>query len=327
MTSIKIHLVSCGTSCNDIIKSLNNNKETRSLHLKKQKIPLLTSNGVREMYLSQQNPEVMRILTYAPLFSILDNDSIESALVLNYVNSSFNVNLLPLAITTPKDKKYIQKMKELFGSGLETEKYWKHKEIDNLFTNIKEKVSQIEWVHIDPKKIYSGSFSDLKKIINNILYPTYYTSATDEFTIVCNNKLILDVLKNCKGSSKYSRDDHIVDNSSVWTFNVTCNFAAGEYVFDTFKKIYPSIHNFSPLKMISNTSFEYEFNRDRFILYNPLKPIPMNFIKKLSFTRFPDNDKEKLINFFNPKDKLNVNVNNKNNSTANSITFNNLLKI
>jgi len=326
MTSIKIHLVSCGTSCNDIIKTLNNNKETRSLNLKKQKIPLLTSNGVREMYLSQQNPEVMKILTHAPLFSILDNDSIESALVLNYVNSGFNINLLPLAITTPKDKKYIQKMKELFGSGTETEKYWKHKEIDNLFTNIKEKVSQIRWVHIDPKKIYIGSFHYLKKIINDILYPTYYTSAMNEFIIVCNNKLILDVLKNCKGSSKYSKDDHIVDNSSVWTFNVTCNFAAGEYVFDAFKKIYPSIHNFSPLKMIDNTSFEYEFNRDKFILYDPLKPIPMNFIKKLSFTRFPKEDKQQLINFFHTKDKLNSDASNKNNSTTNRITFNDFLK-
>jgi hypothetical protein len=56
----------------------------------------------------------------------------------------------------------------------------------------------------------------------------------------------------------------------------------------------------------------------------------MSFIKKLSFTRFPKEDKQRLIDFFHSSSKNNlsgdVNNKNKNNDTANSVTFNNFLK-
>jgi hypothetical protein len=330
VSNFKIHLVCSGTSCNDIINILNKNKDTQHLRLKLQEIPLLDSIGVREVYLSQQNARVDNILNTSHVLSTIDYDAIESTLVLNNTRPSKSIILLPLIINSKKMQYYVQKIKELFGNGANTEKYWQHKNLNDQFTNIKEKVSQIDWQFIDPKKIHNGSFYYLKQVIKNIIIPIYNTYGGN-FVIVCNHKLIIDTLKNSKGSVKYISKDHIVENSSVWSFDVTYDSFRMDSVFNNFEKVYPKEQNFTPLKIINNKTFEFEYRRDKFNLLNLQNPpTSIDFIKKLSLVRFPPEDKKKILEYFNKinnkrRNNLLSDVNNKENKT--NAIFNNFAKL
>jgi len=213
---------------------------------------------------------------------------------------------------------------------VETQKYWQHKNLNNQFINIKNKVSEINWRYID-KKIYSGNFYYLKKMIKDIFYDEYVSRGIIlNYVVICNYKLIVDILKNCKGTKKYLPKEHIVENSSVWDFDISLD-THGNVVFNNFEKIYPKEQNFEPLRFNpSNKTFEYEFKGNKFSLYNPLKPLDNDFIKKLNFTRFSTEDRKLLKNAEkdNTKDdvKNRSNRNNENNMEK-KVTFNNFLKL
>lgn len=334
--SIQIYFVCSGTSCNDIINNINKNKETRHLQIRRQEIPLLDTIGVRQMYLAQQNIKIENDIIKNPrtrIFSTLDYDTIESTLVFNYSKASGDIYLLPLLVNNRNTRYYLQKIKELFGTRAETQKYWQHKNLNNQFINIKNQVSAISWTHIY-KKIDTGNFDHMKNIIKDIFYNQYRALGFDfNYVVVCNYKLIVDILKNCRGTKKYLPKEHIVENSSIWEFDVSLDIY-GNVVFNNFEKIYPKEQNFEPLRLnSSNRTFEYEFKGDKFPLYNPLKPLDNDFIKKLNFTRFSKEDR-KLLKNTEENGKKNDTKNSKNRETRNNennmikkATFNNFLKL
>ena len=175
--SVKIYFVCSGTSCNDIINNINRNKETRHLRIKKQEIPLLDTIGIRQMYLAQQNIKIENNIIKNPrtcIFSTLDYDTIESALVLNHIKSNDEIYLLPLLVNTRNTTYYLQKIKELFGKDNATQKYWQHKNLNNQYIDVKNKVSRIDWQFID-KKIYNGNFYHLKnKLLSSDTWRVFY---------------------------------------------------------------------------------------------------------------------------------------------------------
>ena len=326
--TIDIYVVCSGTSCNDIINSINRNKDTRHLKIKKQEIPLLDSIGVRQMYLAQQNMKVQNNIIQHPnalIFSTVDYDAIESALVFNHLKASNPIALLPLIITSKHTNDYIKNIKKLFGTGPETEKYWVEKSLNNQFANIKERVSQINWNFVD--KLKSGNYSNFKNTIYDIIINHFRGITSNEYVFFCNYKLIIDILRNCKSRNvRYSAKNDIVENSSIWKFNITCG--GNNITFNSFDKIYPTYHNYTPLKFSdSDKTFEYEFRGDRFLLYNPLNYLDHNFIKKLSFVRFTKQNRQLLKNINSKNNKKNENKIRNNTEEPEKKTFNNFLKI
>jgi hypothetical protein len=171
-------------------------------------------------------------------------------------------------------------------------------------------------------------------MIKDIFYAKYVSRGINlNYVVVCNYKLIVDILKNCRGTKKYLPKEHIVENSSVWDFDVSLDMY-GNVIFNNFEKIYPKEQNFEPLRFnSSNRTFEYEFRGDKFLLYNPLNPLDNDFIKKLHFTRFSKEDR-KLLKNAEKNDTKNDTKNNKNRGTRNNennmikkATFNNFLKL
>ena len=140
----------------------------------------------------------------------------------------------------------------------------------------------------------------------------------NNFIFVTDYEVIINILKECK-KIKYKQDIDIVERSSIWEISLNIDFITDsgtgdviqtKIIYDHFIKIYPTEH-YCPSLIYNNGKYEYNYKGNKFILFNSLKDIPIDYIKKLIFRRYSTNQK-KLIN------KI-LNKNNKNNFTISPI--------
>jgi len=330
---MKIFFICSGTSCNDYISSLNDiiskNKTLfkASDKIKQLEINRLISNGVKEMFITQQNPIfISKVLTdKSVVFSELDYDTIESSLVLYHTKPTQIIYPIPIILDKVDKQKYIPLIKNLFGKNPnETKKYWNEKKLNNKnFYTIKEKVPFIDWKYIQEKTIvYQYNLSQLKKFILSTFYSSLYDDKT--IVLVVRPSIISAILKECV-ETKYIPQIHTLERSSVWEIEVRKE--NGELKFKKYDKIYPTEFNYSPLKR-RDILYQYEFNNNQYNLISFPNFIPQAYIENMAFTRVSSNknknDITKIISKLTKKENENKNeTKNKNEK----ITFENILSI
>lgn len=220
--SKKIYLVCNGTSINDIINSINNNKNTiatkntkksffssfysnmstqnnNTKKISKDNFSLLEEIGIKELKLCQENEDIKnKVLNNLNIITSLDYNSIESALVLYYNAPIPTIYPFPYMSdeTNIKNINIYNDFKKNFGiltknkstspitEYTNTNKYFKEKINKNKFLDIKNSKSRINW-----------------KYSNNYLSSSIYPLNSYKFS---NFKELFE--KNCLEKYKYKND-------------------------------------------------------------------------------------------------------------------------
>lgn len=334
---MKIFFICSGTSCNDYISSLNDIiSKNKTLFKTSDKIKLLeinrlNSNGVKEMYTAQQNPIFMsKLLTdNSVVFTELDYDTIESSLVLYHTKLNQIIYPIPIILDKVDKKKYIPLIKNLFGKNPdETKKYWKEKNLNNNFFNVKEKVPFIDWKYIQEKTtVNQYNLSELKKFILSAFYSSLYDGKN--IVLIVRPSIISAILKECS-ETKYIPEIHTLERSSVWEIEVRKENT--ELNFKKYDKIYPTEFNYAPLKK-RDILYQYQFNNNQYNLICFPNLIPQSSIENMALTRIPSKDKSditKIISKLTKKEnenKIQNKIQNKNEIKNKKITFENILSI
>jgi hypothetical protein len=336
---MKIYFISSGTSCNDIISSINDIITKNRAHFKLSEklsfseVNRLQSNGVKEMYMAQQNPFfISKLLTNnCAVFTELDYDVIESALVLYHTNQNQVIYPIPVILDKIKKYKYIPLLKSLFGkTNNETKKYWKEKNLNAEFFNVKEKVPKMNWKFIQEKDItYPYNPFVLKKFILSVLY---YSSEFDNKTLifVVKPSIILSILRECR-DTVYIPELHTVERSSIW--EMECKKEGNELKFKSYEKMYPKEYNYQPLKYTKSNTFEYEFKNKQYSLIPFPVPIFPLFLDGIVLSRFPSKERssiEKILSRVfkkNTEKEQNIDIKNVTSTKNKKITMEGLLSV
>lgn len=341
-----IYLICRGTSTNDIIDSVNSNKESKSFfnlfnskknnNIKKEEFSVLDIIGINELYMLNSNNENSNLINnklsnIKKIYTSLEYSSIESALIIS--KDIPNIKIIPLSYlsnkTNIKNNEILNYFKIKFGDKYNRyndrtniKNYWKDKIVDNNFLNLKDICPKIEWSYLDKSisSLNSYNLNKIKSIIKNFCEKSIYDSDyLDNVIIMSEGKLIEDILKLCKGT-KFNKKRYTIERSSIWEISISGyidmdyknEIINSEIKFDFFKKIYPTEYNYKPLKMNGN-NYSYEYNYNKFILFNSLLPIPMKYIYMMELPRLSSEKKILIKKILNKKKNNNLKNNNKEN--------------
>lgn len=321
----KIYFICKGVSCNDILDSKNKkntsktstfstsspsffnffdspNKNSRDeSSLKKLDFSKLDYIGIKEMLLCQENIDNDKYIKNTnnttnkdqiAIFTSLDYSAIESALVVYYKNINYTIYpILNISKKTNiKSEKEFDILKKNFGYKQQNnvaKKYWNLQKLDDEFFYLKDMVPKISWIYTaDASKSSLNTYSlkSFIKFLEGIFRDSKYNDK--KLIFVCDNILIRDFLKLVnKKKANFSNKIDIIEYSSIWEVElITSN--NGTIKIDDFTKIYPTPYNHSKLKYdIDNDIYSYEYNRNRFDLFNSFKKIPESYISKLEISR------------------------------------------
>lgn len=339
---MSIYLICAGTSTYDIIDSVNSLKKntefsifsTESTKIKKEQFSKLEDIGIKEIYTCQQNNKIADILSRSKqIYTALDCSSIENGFILA---KATNKILYPIPYASEEkieNKKIFDMFKKRFGPyelDIKNNKeithmnnYWANISISNNISNLKKTNIDINWgkvyntdsnIEFDYSKVYNKNPSILTYSFNK-----FYKTICDLYNenknkknpiiIVCNGKIIEDILKKCK-LLKYNKSYDIIERSSVWEILVDTDQKSKDIMFNKFTKIYPDQHDKSKVKYQENfLTYKYKYNEIDYILFNSLKHIPLQYLKLLKLYRH-SSDQQKLIkttlkthNITTPNDK------------------------
>ena len=252
------------------------------------------------------------------IFTSLDYSALESALVLYYRN--VNYTIYPILNISKKtninSEKEFDIFKKNFGYKQQNnvaKKYWNLQKLDDEFFYLKDMVPKISWIYTNDASKSSLNNYSLKsfiKFLEGLLHNSKYDNK--KLVFVCDNVLIRDFLKLVnKKKANFSNKTDIIEYSSIWEVELIINNNSTIKV-DDFTKIYPTPYNHSKLKYdADNDTYSYEYNRNRFDLFNSFKTIPESYISKLGTSRCLNTTK--LIN------KTIIGVENKKNTDTNSV--------
>jgi hypothetical protein len=345
----KIYLICKGLSTNDIIDSVNEYKEKKSFfdifsyektnsNVKKEEFGTLDNLGINELLMIDKNKNNSKLINdkldiINHIYTSLEYSCIESSLIISKDIQGIEIHPLPYLSnkTNIKNKELLYIFKHKFGDKYYKKDdksiidvYWKDKPVNKDFLNIKTISSVINWTNIDIKNISSLNSYNLfkaKEYVYEICRKAYIYRHIfkDNAIFITNGKFIEDILKSCR-EIKYNKKRYTIENSSIWEINLTGDVIFGVLTnikFQNFKKIYPTEYNYKPLTNNTNY-FSYEYNNNKFMLFNSLNKIPLVYLKFIELNRFNENKKKsikKILNKVNLKDKVNKknNVNNENN--------------
>ena len=330
-----IYFVCRGLSCNDIIESINkdikpnksffNFTQTESINkLKVEEFSRLDTIGIKELIINIENPnneEYLDIKNNPLILTSLEYSAIESGFVLYHKDPQKTI--YPICNisnkTGIKDSKSLDIYKRKFGFGYDeklAKKYWAEKKItSNLYQKIGDKVPKINWKFVDENKSNLNTYSlkNFMDFLMKICVDNKYKN--QQIIIICDSKLILEILKKLK---KYEKTD-IIEYSSIWKMEL---FSKNQ----DFKKIYPTEFNYAKPLIYDNDTYKYEFDKKKFILFDSLKPIPINYIQINNYRCLID--KKELISQLLRKNKNNNEniVERKENNIDNNSLYENILK-
>ena len=334
-----IYFICSGTSTNNIINSVNSiNKNSSSFFdlfskkIEKDKFSKLIDIGINELYMCQGNKINNKLFTTQLtknncVYTSLDYDCIESSFVLFSNFDKLKIYPLPYMSneTNIKNMKEFDIFKKKFGEYVKNtheitklKNYWKSKNLNNMFLEIKNTSSEIDWGKAlnTVSSLNTYSFHTFKKNLEKIILSKYdkYKIFTrniediDNIIFVCHPKLIEDMLKLFK-KIRYYKNIDIIENSSIWELNLDLEFIIDptngkikkQINYLEYNKIYPTEYNCNPLKYNDNI-YKYKFNDKPFILFNSLKNIDIKYLKNIDLKNFVS-EKRNII-----KKKINANI-------------------
>ncbi len=366
LSNQKIYLICNGTSSNKIIDSINNNikgkssffnsffsKKNNKNNIKKinyEEFPLLENIGIKECYMCKKNSknenlfkELNKSNKFNPIYSSLDYNSIESAMILF---SNFpNIVIFPLPYmsdkTNIKNKESFDTFKKNFGKYILNDnneisilnEYWNTKMLNTEFINIKNQDQVIDWEYTSNvnKNIFSYKLSLFKKELEEIITKDYTDSSDISTSIsnnifICNDKLISDMLGLFK-SIKFNKKKNNIEVTSIWELSIDIKFKVNsnnkiigkEIIYKNYNKFYPTEFNSESL-MKSSQKYYYKYNDAKYLLFNSPDDISLEYLKNMTFRENNDLKNEilkKIIDSKKTNKNTNKNKNKNNNKSAN----------
>ena len=354
-----IYFLCNGTSMNDIINSISANNGSffnklfsHNNSIKKEKFSKLTDIGIKESIMCNQNTDNKNIFhNVEEIYTSLDYNSIETALIIfNSISKVTKHTIYPLPDisnqTNIESIKTFDIFKKKFGyegSPLITNvsDYWKLKEIDNNFLNIRNTSNiNINWRNINYKNPSSLSNYNLNKFIKKleeIVLENHkafrnVSSNIKPIIIICNSNLILDLLRKFR-NIRFNKKIDVIEYTSLWKMNFNFEFSidiTGQIKnkkikdYNYYEKEYPKEFNHEPLKLKSlnykTDLFTYKYNNVEFCLFNSLKKIPLKYIRNMNLNYISESNNKRR----NIKKKLNhLKVNNNQNKLKDDNKTNN----
>jgi hypothetical protein len=341
-----IYFICSGTSSYDIINSLNdiNKKEGGGFFnifkknliqidkkIEKDDFSQLENIGIQEMYMCQENKNNMSLLNYSKIYTSMDYSAIESSVIFS-TSITDNVTIYPLPYISKdnniKNAKIYDTFKKKLGYTVNNtlkKNYWYEKLPLNKFIDIKGKFPKIDWKYSNDASIPSLNMYDFykfKKFLNS-LFLINGNKNTNNLIFICNARLILDILKSFK-KIKYNKNIDIIEKSSIWEVTIDIDYIEKSIDFSNYNKKYPTDFNHENLTYINN-KYGYTYNKNKYILFDALEPIPIKYIKKMEFYRINNETKDlikkRLKDIRNNENEDKNNTNNKKN-TKNLLKFN-----
>lgn len=309
----------------DIEKNIHTNIQANiEKNINKKKIEEFEENmiygiGIKELLLLKDNKENDKILKNVDkIYSTIDIPSIESSIILCNKKTIY-----PLPYTTKdmhiNNSSDYYRLKNKFGEYIIKEKktylkkYWETKmDILNLNKglNIKNINTTIDWSYCSKNNNYNSKiFKYNINLFEDVLKDICKRDINKDIIIVSNPDLIINLLKKVK-SIKYKENKDIVENSSLWKFEITIDNIDIKY--DIFNKIYPTEYNYLPLKYDQkNKVYEYTYNKNKYILFNSLNPIPKKYLYYLSYSILSKKNQDKIKYQIKNDKKNNMDTENK----------------
>lgn len=309
-----IYFICSGLSTNDIISSLNfvkknmHNTSENPIYLKKNDISRLDKIGFKQLYLCQENQENSKIFDRnSMVYTSLDYQSIESSFVLFKNKTKNNLVIYPLPHmsndTNIKNITIFDKFKKKFGKlqyiknkidQTDIDKYWEHKfnilNFKNQFYNIMKFNGTINWKYTTSKwesnkkeisSLNNYSFTKFKILLEKICID----NKNKDIIIITTKNIIIDILKIFK-KIKFDMYKDNLEYTSIWKINISVDYFSNKINYIDYDKIYPTEYNYKPLKYnLSNNSdtFEFLLNSTKYILFNSLKHIPIQYLLKINY--------------------------------------------
>jgi len=311
-----IYFVCRGLSCNDLIYSINKDiKHNRSFFndkLKLEEFSRLDTVGIKELMIcaeNENNKEYLVIKEDPLILTSLEYSTIESGLVLYHKDPEKTIfPICNISNKTNIKEKKLDLFKRKFGFGFNEKfatRYWAEKKIiSDLYSKIGDHVPKINWKFIDEEKRHLNNYSlkNFMEFLIKICVDVKYKNK--EIVIICDSKLILDILKKL---NLYEKTD-VIEYSSIWKMELNDKK-------QDFKKIYPTEYNYSKPLIYKDDSFMYEFDKKKFILFDSLKLIPLQYLKIINYRCLSEkkNSIKKLL-----KNNSNNRINKGNNDNKNS---------
>jgi len=329
------------TSKKSILNFFSNSNEDdiKNEIIKKNDLSRLDKIGIKELYMCQENEENSLIFKKTKkVYTSLDYQSIESSFILfrNKTVNDFIIYPLPYMSneTNIKSETTLDKFKKKFSKSTTNvttivNKYWDTKwnilDLKNSFYNIKKFSTKINWkyaemkVHsyftkknaIDIHSLHNYSFTKFKLLFEKICIE----DNDNNIIFICKNNVITDFLKTFKKIKFDIKKDNL-EYTSIWKMNISVNNLKKTVQYIDYEKIYPTEYNYKPLKYnidTDNETFQYILNGQKYILFNSLKCIPINYLKKINFQYqyYTKNKQNSIIKVLNK----NINKNSKNEKT------------
>ncbi len=305
-----IYVVVQGTSCNDIISSIQ------------EEFPKLDELGIREMFVIRETADLKKKLgiedpsmIYSKILTSLEVPAIESAFIL-YNSVSENVDIEPVPYlsdkTSIKNENDFGRFRDFFEGG-NYKKYWHGQNIaTNLTTNsigvnsLKSKVPKMIWRYTEKKVSYqspngrevninmnssglrSFQFESFKK---KILFPTIMensnnpianngsTKSLKPIVIISNYKTVIQMINEVK-ERRFKEGVDTIERGSIWSFEIQYEhgFESGtmlnKYTFKNRSKLFPTDLS------IKGTGVSFNKNTKQYSFKMKDKTIPMSFANK-----------------------------------------------
>ena len=261
----------------------------------------------------------------------LDLNSIETSFILFNIYET-SINLLPYMSDQTniknddsynKFKNILVNSKEIGNDTTTLKNYWNSQKLSNNFLSIKNVNCFLNWKYINnirKNELNTYRLEKFQKILIDIIKEK---NNINEFIIICNPKMIFDLLSKSIKKIKINS----IENTSIWKLNIEINKKnLTRIIFKDYDKIYPTNYNPVNKKIFGkNDNLSYEYDGNKFKLFDGLKNIPLNYLEKLEFKRFSSEKRKEISQILNIK-KNNKKINNKTNNKTNNKEYNKINK-
>ncbi len=334
--NIQLILVCAGTSCNDIVNSLQkSSKEGKSVlsfyqtfykgNLKKEPMPHLEEIGIKQMHNCRNNDYIKKLIksneTIPCIYSTYQLRTIESAMILGSQVAG-KVSVCPLPglgrNTGVSSTDSFKKLKSIFPPKNLAKKYWDGMKLNKSFANITGSAPAVDFT---PGEKYgvsnSYSFSSSLSMLRKLMAESVRSNNTLQqrtMIVVCEEDLIKDFLNYYyKSRSVANKSLETIEYSSAWKFDFIIKLKTDSYFssnkanIDSFNKIYPTSYNYAPLKYEYPDKYTFSFFDKVYPLFKTSEIIPVYYIKFMHLTMCMEREKIKIqsnkMNRSSPKKK------------------------
>ncbi len=344
--NIQLILVCAGTSCNDIVNSLQkSSKEGKSVlsfyqtfykgNLKKETMPHLEEIGIKQMHNCRNNDYIKKLIKsnemIPSIYSTYQLRTIESAMILGSQIAS-KVNICPLPglgrNTGVSSTDSFKKLKSIFPPKNIAKKYWNGMKLNKSFTNIIGSAPAVDFTPgekfgVTSSYSFSSSLSALRKLMTEAVRSNPDLEQRN-MIVVCEDDFIKDFLNYYYKSRSLlmtTKGSEPIEYSSAWKFDFRIQlkkdsyFSSNKANIDSFNKIYPTPYNYSPLKYEYPDKYTFSFFDKVYPLFKTNELIPVYYIKFMHLTMCMEREKIKIQSQKMNKSRTHTSKKNNSNTT------------